>query len=361
MIPTARALLNFNEGKDLVFVSATYSVGLDSNVFTREHAVSAYTQTLSASIDYSRQAGLISVTANLSASSGTFAGIRGQDFLDPSLSVAFRKRYGRTTGALSFGAHRESQPDPDVGQRTEAANYSSGLDLRYPVNDRYYFTNNLRGTAKVYAGNSGFTDLYTYSDSIAVNYIYTSKLDLNGGYTIAISDTSNGTKAYDQSLTLGASGGILPKLSGTIHAGIQRRDSDSRIGGNEQFYAFTSATSLKWLFSRRLTFAADLSEDFSTTATDISVNRSSAGLRGTVSLSSKYIGNAGVTYSISDFLGKAGLGRKDEMLQFDASIGVALTTHIRTSLSYTYMINWSNVSDADFVRQMLTFTIIATY
>lgn len=360
-IPSARALFNLNEGKDLIFVSGTYSIGFDSNVFARKAKTESLTQSVSFGIDYSRQAGLIGVTASVSTSAGSFNDIRGQDFTDPAFSLAFRKRYGRTTGSLSFGTRRESQPDPDAGERTRAWNHSAGLNLRYPVNDRYYFTNDFRTTARLYSNKSAFSDLLTFSDSIQINYVYTSKLDLNGGYTISISDTSKNTKAYDHSFTVGASGGILPKLSGTIRVGMQRRNAELPDGTHETFDSFTSGTTLKWLYSRRLTFNAGLNQDFSITSTDISVNRFSANLHGTASLSSKYIGNAGVTYTISNFLGKAGTGRRDDLLQFDASIGLAITTHIRTSLSYVYMINMSNAPGADFERETLTFTIIATY
>lgn len=357
----AHALFNLNQGKDLVFASATYSIGYDSNVFTRASGRSSFTQSASAALDYTRQAGLIAVTANIAVSSGRFESLRGQDFFDPSIAISLRKRYGRTTGTWSVTGRRESQPDPDVGARTRSWNYGSAVDVRYPVNDRYYLTNNVRGQFRQYQGSTTFSDLDTFSDSFAINYIYTSKLDLNGAYTIGVSDTSMNTKAYDHSLTFGASGSILPKLNGTINVGLQRRNSTSTIGGRESFNSFTSGTTLKWLLSRRLTFNADLNESFSTTATDISVNRASAGLRTTASISSKYIANAGIVYTISDFLGKAGAGRHDDMFQFDASLGVAITTHIRTTLAYMYMINWSNFAGADFERQSLSLTVIATY
>jgi hypothetical protein len=357
----AYALLNMNEGKDLVFVSGTYSIGLDTNVFTRAAATQSMTQNASASVSYTRQAGLIGVTASLSAASGRFESIRGQDFTDPSLSLSLRKRYGRTTGSLALSLSRDSQPDPDAGQRTRALNYSGNLDLRYPVNDRYYITNAVRTGSKFYTNQLAFSDLQTYSDAIAINYIYTSKLDLNGGYTITVSDTSKNTKAYDQSFTVGSSGSLLAKLSGSVHIGVQRRDSESTVGGHETFDAFTSATSLKWLYSRKLSFNADLGKDFSVTSTDISVNRATAGLHAAFSFSSKYLGNTGVSYTVSDFLGAAGDGRKDKMFQFDASIGLALTTHVRTSLAYAYTYNESTSSGATFERQTLTFTVIATY
>jgi hypothetical protein len=359
--PPAGALFNLNQGKDLIFVNATYSIGLDTNVFTRQAGKSSPTQSASASIDYTRQAGLIAVAASASVSVGNFTAISGQDFTDPSLSLSFRKRYGRTTGSMSFSGRHDSQPDPDAGQRTKSWNYGSSIDIRYPVNDRYYLTNGFSYNGKFYADKVQFSDLGSYGDSIFVNYIYTSKLDLNGGYSIRVSNTSRDTKAYDHSLTLGASGGILPKLSGSIHFGYQIRQSNSVIGGHENFSAFTSSTNLKWLFSRKISFSGEISEDFSTTSTDISTNKLSLGLHMTASITSKLIGNFGVTYSGTNFLGIAGDGRHDDMFMFDASTGLALTTHIRTSISYAYMINVSNRSIYNFERQTLTFTIAASY
>lgn len=360
-ITPARALFNINEGKNLIFVSGTYSIGLDTNVFTRASGKQSFTQTLSVSADYTRQAGLIGVNVNVGASSGSFANIRGQDFADPSVSISLNKRYGRTTGSFSLSGRRESQPDPDAGTRTKGVAYNARLNLRYPVNDRYYITGNTGYASKFYTNKAAFSDLATYSGSVAINYIYTSKLDLNAAYTLSISDTSKHTQAYDHGLTIGASGSILPKLSGSVNVGIQHRESDSVKGKHESFTAFTSGTSVKWLFSRKLSFSGFLNEDFSTTSTDVSVNRLSAGINGTASLSSRYIGSAGLSYTLSNFLGVAGDGRQDQMVQFNASLGVALTTHIRMSLIYAYTINYSNVKSAEFERQTLSLSASATY
>lgn len=359
--PPADALFNMNQGKDLVFVNATYSIGFDSNVFTRKAGRESATQSATASVDYTRQAGLIAIAASASISVGSFASVRSQDFTDPALSISFRKRYGRTTGSLSINARHDSSPDPDAGERTKSWNYGTSLSARYPVNDRYYLTNDFGFSGKYYTNKSLFSDLDTYSDSIFVNYIYSSKLDLNGGYSIRVSNTSRHTNALDHNFSIGASGGILPKLSGTVRFGYQIRDSSSRIGGNETFKSFSAGTSLKWLYSRKLSISGDINDDFSTSSTDISTDRLSIGLHTSTPLTKKLIGNFGVTYSSTDFLGVAGDGRHDDMWMFDASLGLALTTHIRTNLSYAYMINMSNRSAYDFERQTLTLTIAASY
>lgn len=360
-IVPARALFNLNEGKDLIFVTATYSIGFDSNVFTRASGKQAFTQSTSLSVDYTRQAGLIAVSADASISAETFAGLAGQNFADPAVSISFRKRYGRTTGSLSFSGRKESQPDPDAGERTKGVNYTAALSLRYPVNDRYYFTGGVNYNSKFYLNNLHLSDISSYSASTAINYVYTSKLDLNGSYSVSVSKTSKNSNAVDQSVDIGASGTILPKLSGSISLGVDRRDNDSTTGGREHFYGFNAGTSLKWLFSRRISFNANINDGFSTTSTDLSVDRLNVGLHGNFNFLGKYVSGAGVSWTHSNFLGKAGAGRVDDMLQFDASLGLALTTHIRTSLSYMYQVNYSNSPGASFERETLSLTASVTY
>lgn len=359
--PPARALINMNEGKDLILVSGTYGIGYDSNVFTRSAAVSSTTQTASLAMDYSRQAGLIAVLIDASLFAGRFESLQSQDFFDPSLAVTLRKRHGRTTGSLVLSGRRESQPDPDAGARTRSWNYLSTADLRYPINDRYYLTNMVRGSRRDYAAHSGFTDLDTFTESVNINYKYTSKLDLSGGYVLTVSDTSRDSRAYDHSFVLGASGVILPKLTGTLRFGVQRRNSVSSSAGHESFNAFTSGTTLKWTPTRKLTFNLDLNEDFSTTSTDISVNRATAGLHGTISIGSRLVTTAGVSYTKSDYLGEAGGGRQDDLSQADLGLGVMITRRIRTNLSYSYMLNASNSPLADFERHNISLSVAASF
>lgn len=363
-ISPARALFNLNEGKDLIFVTGTYSIGFDSNVFTRKSGKESFTQSATVSVDYTRQAGLLAVAANVSFSAGSFSQLVGQNFADPSVSLSIRKRYGRTTGSLTLSGRRESQPDPDVQQRTRGVNYNAALSLRYPVNDRYYFTGGAGYNSKFYLNKAVFADISNYSAATAINYVYTSKLDLNAGYSVNVSHTNKNSHALDQAVDIGASGSILPKLSGSLSFGVDRRDNDSVLNGKklrEHFYGFNAGSSVKWLYSRRISFSANLDDGFSTSASNLSVDRLGTGIHATLSLSSKYIVGTGLSWTHSVFLGEAGQGRIDDLFQFDASVGFALTTHIRTSIAYMYEINYSNFAAASFERETLSLTLSATY
>ncbi len=121
-------------------MNANYTFGYDSNVFTQNVARGSSTENWTFGTSYTRRAGLIAVSAAVNWNFGDFGQFASQNFVDPSYTLSFTKGTGRTTGSLTFTAQRTDQPDPDANDRAIAWNYNVGLNLRYPVNDRYYFT-----------------------------------------------------------------------------------------------------------------------------------------------------------------------------------------------------------------------------
>jgi hypothetical protein len=63
-----------------------------------------------------------------------------------------------------------------------------------------------------------------YTQSFDIFYVYTSKLDLVGGYRIRVSQTSIGNDTVDHWFNVGATGGLFAKLNGTVRLGYQIRD-----------------------------------------------------------------------------------------------------------------------------------------
>ena len=57
----------------------------------------------------------------------------------------------------------------------------------------------------------------------------------------------------------------------------------------------------------------------------------------------------------------AGDDRRDELVQLDASIRLALTRHVRAALGYSYMLNASNSAAFDFSRHTVALSITAAY
>jgi hypothetical protein len=362
--PRAQALFTFphrdNDGADQIIVTGTYSIGEDTNVFAQRVKKAAITQTAAAEADYTRRAGLISVEASVAMNVGAFIGLSGQDYADPSFTLAFTKGQGRTTGTLTFTAAKSNAPDPVANNRAVAWNYSESLSLRYPLFDRYSFsdTSTVGGTS--YQNMQIFSDQQIYSNSLALNVIYDSKLTLDTAYHIGLSETKD-TNNISQGFTFGGTGTLLPKLTGTIDVGYGFDAAYTKHEKEQEFTSLNGDASLKWAFSRSLSFSADATKAFGISSTDVVTNTTSGGVAGSGNIGKRFRTDLGIRYVGTNFVSTNGLGRKDTLIEVPADLGTALTTHVRVNLNYTWMENYSNLSSGKFVRETITLTLIATY
>jgi len=361
MSPRADALLEFNDGHDRVTVSAAYGITYDSNLFVHAGGAGDYNQSLTLGVNYTRRAGLIGVNASVSVSTARFTKFSGEDFTNPSFSLELTKTQGRLTGAVGFTAQRESRSDVAANLRADSWNFGSTINLRYPINERYYFTSGTEFSLHDYVQQGPLFNLSSYSEAVDVFYVYTSKLDLMGGYRIRLGDAAGGSHTQDHALTMGATGGILPKLNGSVRVGYQWRNESSSAGGH--YGSLTSSLSLAWPMTKRVAFNYAVSKDYTTAATDVSVDVTAFSL--SVSLKPafrlKLVLNTGIDYSISDYLGARGDGRQDRAVSLNAGVSFPITAAISTSLSYAYTDNHSNIAFSNFARHTATFSLSARY
>jgi hypothetical protein len=308
---------------------------------------------------------MIGVTAAASVTTARFDRYSSENYTNPSLIMEFTKNNGRLTGSLSAAGQRESRSDEAANLRANSWHYSSSLKLRYPVNDRYYLTSSsdisVRDYTNDFTRTTALFNLSSYSESVDVNYIYSSKLDLLGGYRVRIGQAEGGTGTRDSAFSLGATGGILPKLSGTVRAGYQWRDESGIEGGH--YRSMTSSLALGWPMSDRTMISFQTSRDFMTAATDVSVDATAVDLSATVrpNLRVKVAMTAGTGYTISRYLGDRGGGREDRTLAFHVSVSIPIKSHLSSSLSYTYENNDSNLAFSKFGRHTASLTLSARY
>lgn len=362
--PRAQALFNFphrdNDGTDQIIVTGSYSIGEDTNVFAQRVKKGAITQLATAEVDYTRRAGLISVEAGMTMNVGAFVGLPGQNYADPSFTLGFTKGQGKTTGSLTFTAAKSNAPDPVANNRAVAWNFAETLALRYPVFERYFFTDSSTVGGTSYQNRNIFSDQQLYSNALAINVIYDSKLTFKTGYTIGFNETSD-TNNIAQNWVFGATGTILPKLTGSIDLGYAYDAAYTRHQKEQEFTSLNGDAALKWAFSRTLTFSADVNKAFGISSTDVVTDTTSGGIIASGNIGKRFRTDLGIRYVGTDFVSQNGLGRKDTLIEVPADIGTALTTHIRLNLNYTWMENYSNLFSGKFVRETLTLTILATY
>ncbi len=347
-VPAARALLNIDGSRNQVFVFGNVTLAHDSNIFADTSGRDDYIITSRVGAELKRRRGIIAVNANATLDYVQFDEFRQESGWNPSFSLELNKTSGRTTGALTLNAYRTNRSDSAINIRTTSWNIPVGLNIKYPVNDKLYLTSNTGYLRRSYSDNAALVNYTDLSQGFDAFYVYNSRLDLVGGYRLRASQTSL-HDTYDHSLSFGATGGLLPKLNGTVRLGYQFREI-SGGGGSEQFGQFTLSSSLQWIPTRKLTLSIEGNRDFTTTAIGGTVDTLGVSLHGSYSFNRKLETNAGIACGRNRFLGRGGPPRQDDFFSWDAGLRYTLNEHLTVSGSCNYLINWSSLSFSDFER-----------
>lgn len=343
--PSAFALLNIDGTRNQVFVFGNATFAYDSNVFAQSAPEGDYVFSASVGVELKRRAGIIAVNARAIFAYQQFAEFTDQSSWNPSFNLELNKTTGRTTGALTISAFRSSRADAAVNLRTQTWNFPIGLNVKYPVNDKFYLTSNTSYLQRSYvAENAGLLDYMDIGQSIDLFYVFTSKLDLVAGYRTRIGHTDVGTTT-DHSFSFGVMNGLLPKVNGSVRLAYQIRETES----GETFDQFSINTGLTWNATRKLTVSNSIGRDFNTTATGITVDSITAGLRANYVFTRKFQAEGGIAYGRNRFLGISP-ARRDDFFSWDLGATYSFNEHLRVTASYNYMKNWSTLSFSDFER-----------
>jgi len=349
------ALVKFNEGRDQIFVTASTTIGFDSNISASNGGGGSLTTVTSFGIEYARRAGYIGVNAGVSWSLGQFGSDTAQNFSNPAMNLELVKSSGRTTGSFTLSAARQSSADTAVNMRTDSWNYAAGLNWKYPVIDRYSLSGNFNyGLIAYDNAAAGIYNLTTYGASVDLFYVYTSERDLFTGYAILVSDSAANTQTIDHSFTAGISGRVLPKVNGTVRAGYEiRQDGTS----GQTFDSWTAAASVTWNMNRRVTFTGTLNKAFNTTATDATIDSLSATLDMQYSLTGKWSLFSSIGGGENDFLNGPYTGRTDYFFVWSAGVNYNLNDHFKASLTYSYYQSWSNRAAGNYSRDTISLNL----
>ncbi|MFT3781653.1 MAG: outer membrane beta-barrel protein [Nibricoccus sp.] len=359
----SRALIKFNDAHDELFVTGTASIGYDSNIYADSNATSDTLFSESVDLAYQRKAGMLGVNAEIGWDFGQFAKNTSENYADPHVSAELTKGTGRTTGSLTAGAQRRSRTEYALNTRTVSLDYNTGLNFKYPVIERYSISGQFAYDYQDYVNNAALFDIRTYSAGGDLYYVYTSQRDILGGYRLRVTDTTNTTRSYDHSFTLGTTGKLLPKLNGTIRAGYQFRQTDRNNLGrkDETFSAFTTTTSATWTASKRVNITGILSRDFTTLATDVNVDNSSASITAAFATTSHVTFFCGGGAGHLRYLGTLSGGRRDTYVNGDTGVNYTLNDHLKITLTGTWYKNWSKLDQADFIRRTLSLQVTSRW
>ncbi len=382
----AYALVSLNDGKEKIYVSASTTITRDSNIFSSSTGTSDYLTSTSLTIEYTRRVGWIGVNGNIAYSLGRFSKNDQQNFRNPAYSAEFTKQTGRTTGSLTLNAQRSSRADASVNLRVTSWNYAAGLNFRYPIIERYSLSGSLGYSLVDYSKPgrdpndpnpppaSPFVNLASYSASINLFYILSDARDISLGYRYRLSETSKDTSTVDQGINVGVNGRILPALNGSVQFGVQRRTPRGLRNGTTDgtFSSYFASGTTSYNFNRKASSNFTISKDFSTTATDVTIDSTSLSATFTYAINAHWSADASVGWSSNLFLGNGGLvsidrnndgvveeiiRRRDRSFTWGAGLNYTMSEHFKASLNYNYSRNSSNVDFSSFDRSGYSLTL----
>jgi hypothetical protein len=359
----ARAIVKFNDGHDELFITGTAGINYDSNIYADANATSDTIFTESIDLEYQRKAGILGVNGNLGWNFGQFTNNTSESYADPHLHAEITKGTGRTTGSLTLGVQRQSRTEYALNLRTVSWDYDAGLNVKYPVIERYSISGQFDYGLQDYTNNPNLFDIRTYTAGADLFYVYSSQRDILGGYRLRITDTTNSTRSYDHSFTVGTTGKLLPKLNGTIRLGYQFRQTDRNNVGHadETFSAFTTNASATWTVSKRFTVTGLASRDFTTLATDVNVDNTAAALSANFSTTARItlFGGAGIGHL--RYLGTFSEGRRDTYVTDNVGITYSLNDHLKITLTGLWYKNWSKLDQADYIRRTISLLVTSRW
>lgn len=354
---SASALVKFNDGHDEIFITGTAGIGYDSNIYAYNGGEGDTAYSASLDLEYRRKAGMLGVNGGLGWDFSKFQEFSSEDFANPHARLELTKDAGRTTGSLTAGAKRESRADSAINIRTTSWEYDAGLNLKYPVIERYSLTGQAAWSHRDFRDNFSLVDLDTWSLSSDLFYVYNSQRDLFGGYRFRVTDTTAGTQDIDNAFTVGTTGKLVPTINGTARFGYQLRESSRTDGTEERFDGFTSTVSATWSGISRLNVTGLVSSDFNTIATDVSVSTLSASLNAQYALNARFSLYAGTGVGRTRFLGALGAGRRDTYFTWNAGIAYTLSDYFKATLGYSRFHNWSTFSFSDYTRDTISLNL----
>ena len=358
-VTPAGALLNLDGTRNQIFVFGGLTYGYSSNMFAESDARGDYTVSAQVGAELQRRAGIISVSSIAKIDYVRYGEFTAENTVNPNFSLKLNKETGRTTGSLTIQAYRETRSDSAVNLRTSSWNFPVALNVKYPINEKFYATSAAGYVRRNYSESQSLVNYTDFSEGVDLYYVYTSKLDLLAGYRIRVATTSIDGRTTDHWFNLGATGGLFSKMSGTLRFGYQIRDLSGTGAG--RFDHFNVAGSLNWPLTRKVLLALSLNRDFNTIATGASVDSNSGSLRATYSYSRKLDFDGTVSAGTNDFLEVNSTGRQDTFVSWDAGFRYRMNNHFNMGAAYSYIQNWSSLDRADYDGHGFTFVISSRY
>lgn len=338
--------------------SADATVAFDSNVFSSADELGDQRTSIRLGSDFTRQQGIIGIDGALGLEYLMFRRYRSENSWSPDMRVDFSKPRGKLSGKVSLRAYRTSQADSAVNQRITSWNTPAELDLKYSIDRKFFVSSSTATLQRWYSNDPTLSNYREFSEGLDLGYAYNSKLDFVGGYRVRLSRPAiDLLDSLDHSLTAGATGDLLPKLTGTVRFGYQQRN---RRETGEKFNQLAASSSVTWSPISRLDITANISRDFATTAVGGNVDTNVVSLNGNYALHRQWSLAGGISLGRNRFLANTP-ARSDKYVQWDANVRYALNPKVSLAVNWQRLRNDSSQTIANFGHTVFSFNVATRY
>jgi polysaccharide biosynthesis protein VpsM len=361
--PAAFGFAEIARGKLTATAKVAYEY--DSNIFASNAEISDNSVIFSPSLNYSRNVGIISSSADLTIRSINFQDSSGQDSIDPSLSLNFnadRAEKGQISQSLSYA--RSSSANETLNTRAKSDEVRGTTRVDYYFSEKTGYRVNLAYRLSDYLSN-GFNSITSYTVGGGMIYKYSPKLTASATYGYSPEKATNlgnnpvsDPSSKNHRFRVGLEGQLAPKISGSVAAGVVYRDFD--LGGSTSAFLMSSAVS--WTANEKTQVTGSVSNDFDTTPGAESAENFNAGLVLRHTLTEKVTIGASYTYQHAKLNQKPGpVRRTDESNTFGVNAAYRMNENLNLTGSLSHRKNDSTAIRAVYDREIVNLALAYSF
>jgi len=311
LLNSASAFIVFdNENGEIAF-TVRAGIEYDSNIFANRSEVSDTVWVATPKFQFRRDAGLITVDADLGIDTGWYADHPFQDYEDfkSGVTALYANPGGKLDASVTARFDENTQADAVVGNILSYEETQFRASIRYQLLDKIAVRFLPTYVNRTYANPENaneftrFNDLTRTGMRFDVAYNYSPKLDVIAGYRFRDIDNPGRISVSGASnlLLLGVEGEITPKITGIAEVGFQNRSFDSGRADDSATYFNIG---MSYALSDRTSIDLNIEQDYEVAANNLAIDPFSIGLSVSHSWNDKVVTNAGVEWVKYNYTGQ---------------------------------------------------------
>ena len=344
--PGAHALTDLGPGG--LFLDVSTGVTYDSNVFTNAREDGDFIYSLSPTLSYVQDRGLVRLTATAATSFYEYEDLNaqsGEDYLlgfdlsgmhrEPSPSAAF---------TLSGNYANQSVASEEVATRIDIEAYGLNGTVDFDVSDKTGLRFGAGWSERDYKDNA-YSDSEDYNVRGDFLYRYSEKLSLKTGYRYREISYDDGRDLESDTFTVGAEGEFTDKLSGSLELG---GTSGDRLDGTQFYYAI----GLNWAKDQNTSYSLSGKRDNIPSAVGARATRTQIDVSVAQRFTDRLSGNAFI--GAGRFEREDVVARDDDIISLGAGLNLAVGNNASVFGSASFETRDSDSADSDYDRILLS-------